>query len=126
MPKSNHKNIRSAPTGSPFRSSSRTKEDHVARHRVLPIAAALVATMTLVLFMATLVAANTLATQGTSSGGVNAKIAALQNENANLQTQVASLTAVSRIYSEALNRGYVAPDKVIYTTPPGSPVALSR
>lgn len=92
--------------------------------RVLPIAAALVATGTFALFMATLVAANSLATQGLSSGDVNSKISNLQNANANLETQVASLTAVSRIYNEAMNRGYVQPDRVMYTTPPTSPVAL--
>ena len=113
MTKSNRKPIKSAPTGQPAR-----------KMRMLPIAAALVATGTLALFLATLVAANTLATQGISSGNVSIKISNLKNENANLEAQVASLTAVSRIYTEAMSRGYVQPDKVMYTTPPSSPVAL--
>jgi cell division protein FtsL len=77
------------------------------------------------MFLATLVAANSLATKGGDTGDVNAQIAKLQNENANLETQVASLTAVSRIYNEAKSRGYVEPDKVMYAAP-ASPVALSR
>src|SRR2546429_3902191 len=91
--------------------------------RIPIIAAGLVATMTIALFMVTMVASNTLATQGGSSGGVNTEIRSLQNENANLQAQIASLTAVSRIYTEAKKKGYVEPDKVIYAAP-ASPVAL--
>ena len=115
MPKSTRHSKRSAPTG------------HITRlQRVFPMAAASVAIVTLTLFMATLVAANSLATEGGSTGDVSAKIASLQNENANLETQAAELTAVSRIYNEALSRGYVQPDKVLYTTPPQSPVAMKQ
>jgi cell division protein FtsL len=102
-----------------------TKEETHRPKLVLPLLASLVATLTLVLFVATLVASNTLATEGGSTVDVNAEVLSLQNENANLEAQVASLTSVSRIYNEALARGYVQPDKVMYAAPT-SPVALNR
>jgi hypothetical protein len=138
--KSTRKPIRSAPTGlfvrhtHASRETSRDSERGISfkkscssepKHRqwLLPSLASFITVCTLGLFLVSLVASNSLATQGGSNGDINSAIANLRNQNANLQTQAASLTSVSRIYKEALARGYVQPDKVMYATPP-SPVAL--
>lgn len=149
MPKSTRKSRHTAPTGQLARRSfsSRSKRglpsiafrakeggesgirrkvsavEKPKRKWFFPTVATMVVAVTLALFAVNLVTTNSLATQGGSSGDVNTEIAQLRTENANLEAQSAALTSVSRIYNEALARGYVQPDKVMYAAP-ASPVAL--
>lgn len=78
---------------------------------------------TLLLAATTLATANNLATEGKTSQEINQEIQALTVENTKLAVENASLTAVSRIYKEALVLGFVNPRQV-ETVSTTKPVAL--
>ena len=79
----------------------------------LKIAASVVAIMTVVLFGATLVTANSVAASANGST-ISSQIQQLDNENANLTVELAQLTSVTQLYNEAMAQGFVIPEKSIY------------
>lgn len=93
-------------------------------HRLKRIASVVVA-VTALLFITTLVTANTLATRGGDSSQISSKIQNIQDENSQLAIRVARLTSISRIYSDAQAMGYVAPSK-LEKVAPANPVALRQ
>lgn len=105
---------KTAPTG-PASSKSR-----------LRFAASVVTAVTIILFGATLVSANSLATKGADSQQMSREIQDLTTQNAELSAHLADLTSVSRIYKDALSAGYVTPTKVEYVGKEANPVAFRR
>lgn len=71
--------------------------------------ASVVLGLTLVLAGATLVTANNLATGGKQSQDMDREIRSLQEENTKLKSENATLTSVSRIYSQAQALGFTTP-----------------
>jgi cell division protein FtsL len=113
MTKKNTLRKPTAPTG-PSRENTRLRR-----------LASVVISVTAVLFITTLVTANSLATRGGDSSHMTQKINELQSQNNELSAQLASLTSISRIYSQAVALGFVTPSK-IENVSKTNPVALKQ
>lgn len=84
----------------------------VSESRTLRRLASGVVILTIGLAAISLVTANNLATQGKASQDLDQKISTLQSENNSLTAENAQLTAVTKIYAQALAAGFVSPKKL--------------